>query len=88
MIRLKFSNILKSPGTGKNYFGRNYLKKIREVGNFLKFLAVSRCKEVRDVIEDAKKQKSFFSGNLPFCFIDEIHRFYKSQQDSFASISG
>jgi putative ATPase len=38
-------------------------------------------KEVREVIESAKNQK-FFSAKTPLLFIDEIHRFNKSQQDS------
>ena len=41
----------------------------------------SGVKEVRDVIESAKSQK-FFSTKTPLLFIDEIHRFNKSQQDS------
>ena len=41
----------------------------------------SGVKEVRDVIESAKSQK-FFSSKTPLLFIDEIHRFNKSQQDS------
>jgi putative ATPase len=36
---------------------------------------------VREVIDDAKKQ-NLFSGKSPILFIDEIHRFNKSQQDS------
>jgi putative ATPase len=38
-------------------------------------------KDVRDVIDEAKKQ-NLFSGKSPILFIDEIHRFNKSQQDS------
>ena len=41
----------------------------------------SGVKEVRDVIEKAEKN-SFFGANNPILFIDEIHRFSKSQQDS------
>jgi len=41
----------------------------------------SGVKDVRETIESAKKQK-FFDGNPPILFIDEIHRFSKSQQDS------
>ena len=41
----------------------------------------SGVKEVREVIESAKNQK-FFSAKTPLLFIDEIHRFNKSQQDS------
>ena len=38
-------------------------------------------KDVREVIESARKQR-FFDAKPPFLFIDEIHRFNKSQQDS------
>jgi putative ATPase len=41
----------------------------------------SGVKDVRDAIEQAKKTKFFNSPN-PILFIDEIHRFSKSQQDS------
>src|SRR5690554_3725555 len=37
---------------------------------------------VREVIEKAKKSDSLFSTKNPILFIDEIHRFSKSQQDS------
>ena len=38
-------------------------------------------KDVREVIEQARKNR-FFNTPAPFLFIDEIHRFNKSQQDS------
>ncbi|MBS1647167.1 MAG: replication-associated recombination protein A [Bacteroidetes bacterium] len=41
----------------------------------------SGVKEVREIIEKAKSQ-AFFGQNKPVLFIDEIHRFSKSQQDS------
>ncbi len=41
----------------------------------------SGVKDVREVIEDAKRQR-FFNTPNPILFIDEIHRFSKSQQDS------
>ena len=41
----------------------------------------SGVKDVRDVIEKASKGR-FFNENSPILFIDEIHRFSKSQQDS------
>ncbi len=41
----------------------------------------SGVKDVREVIEKAKSQQ-FFGTNNPVLFIDEIHRFSKSQQDS------
>jgi putative ATPase len=44
----------------------------------------SGVKDVRDTIEKAKKQQ-FFNHPNPVLFIDEIHRFNKSQQDSLLS---
>ncbi|HRD40705.1 MAG TPA: replication-associated recombination protein A, partial [Bacteroidia bacterium] len=41
----------------------------------------SGVKDVREVIDKAQ-QNNFFSQNKPVLFIDEIHRFSKSQQDS------
>lgn len=41
----------------------------------------SGVKDIRDVIEAAKKNQ-FFNTKSPILFIDEIHRFSKSQQDS------
>lgn len=41
----------------------------------------SGVKDIREVIDKAKKQQ-FFSKPNPILFIDEIHRFSKSQQDS------
>ena len=42
----------------------------------------SGVKDVRDVIEKASRDGGFFSQEKPVLFIDEIHRFSKSQQDS------
>lgn len=39
-------------------------------------------KEVREVLEKAKSARFFAAGKAPILFIDEIHRFNKSQQDS------
>lgn len=42
----------------------------------------SGVKDVREVIQKAKKQDGLFTTKNPILFIDEIHRFSKSQQDS------
>ena len=42
----------------------------------------SGVKEVREIIEKAKKSGGLFTAKNPILFIDEIHRFSKSQQDS------
>lgn len=68
------------PGTGKTTLAEIISEKSGR--KFFKLSAVSSgVKEVREVIDDAKKQH-LFSGKPPILFIDEIHRFNKSQQDS------
>ncbi|MUP46640.1 replication-associated recombination protein A [Gramella sp. BOM4] len=42
----------------------------------------SGVKDVREVIDRAKKSEGLFTTKSPILFIDEIHRFSKSQQDS------
>ncbi len=42
----------------------------------------SGVKDVREIIEKAKKNDGLFTTKNPILFIDEIHRFSKSQQDS------
>ncbi|SNV51380.1 Replication-associated recombination protein A [Chryseobacterium taklimakanense] len=68
------------PGTGKTTLAEIISENSGR--KFFKLSAVSSgVKDVRDVIEEAKKQ-NLFSGKSPILFIDEIHRFNKSQQDS------
>ena len=68
------------PGVGKTTLARIVAKTLERP--FYTLSAVtSGVKEVREVIESAKNQK-FFSAVTPLLFIDEIHRFNKSQQDS------
>ena len=68
------------PGVGKTTLARIVANALERP--FYTLSAVtSGVKEVREVIESAKNQK-FFSAKTPLLFIDEIHRFNKSQQDS------
>jgi putative ATPase len=69
------------PGTGKTTLANIIAN---ESGRpFYTLSAVdSGVAAVREVIEKAKKSDSLFSTKNPILFIDEIHRFSKSQQDS------
>ncbi len=68
------------PGVGKTTLARIIANTLERP--FYTLSAVSSgVKDVREVIEKAKKQQ-FFNRPNPILFIDEIHRFSKSQQDS------
>ncbi len=69
------------PGTGKTT-----LANIIATESGRPFYALSAInsgvKDIRDVIEKAKQSGGLFTTKNPILFIDEIHRFSKSQQDS------
>lgn len=68
------------PGVGKTTLA-NIIAKTLDVPFFTLSAVTSGVKDVREVIEKAKSQR-FFNQMSPILFIDEIHRFSKSQQDS------
>ena len=68
------------PGVGKTTLAKIVATQL-ERPFFTLSAVTSGVKEVREVIESARKQQ-FFDRKPPFLFIDEIHRFNKSQQDS------
>lgn len=69
------------PGVGKTTLSRIVAKQMDR--EFYTLSAVSAgVKEVRDVIDKAKSNSLFSSAETPVLFIDEIHRFSKSQQDA------
>lgn len=71
------------PGVGKTTLARIISKQLDRP--FFTLSAVhSGVKDVRETIEQAKKNQ-FFNTPNPILFIDEIHRFNKSQQDSLLS---
>jgi putative ATPase len=71
------------PGVGKTTLALIISNKLKRP--FFHLSAVhSGVKDVRETIEKAKKQQ-FFNQPNPILFIDEIHRFNKSQQDSLLS---
>lgn len=69
------------PGVGKTTLARIIANQLERP--FYTLSAVtSGVKDVREVIEKAKSNRMFAQGVSPILFIDEIHRFSKSQQDS------
>jgi len=68
------------PGVGKTALA-NIISKLLNRPFFSLSAVNSGVKDVRDVIEKAKSRQ-FFDSPSPILFIDEIHRFSKSQQDS------
>jgi len=68
------------PGVGKTTLAKIVANTLNRPFHILSAIN-SGVKDIRDVIEKAKSQK-FFNNPPPILFIDEIHRFSKSQQDS------
>ncbi|MBR2252856.1 MAG: replication-associated recombination protein A [Prevotella sp.] len=68
------------PGVGKTTLAQIIANKL-DTPFYTLSAVTSGVKDVRDVIERAKNNR-FFSTASPILFIDEIHRFSKSQQDS------
>ncbi len=68
------------PGVGKTTLAQIIAHKL-ETPFYTLSAVTSGVKDVRDVIEKARSNR-FFSSASPILFIDEIHRFSKSQQDS------
>lgn len=68
------------PGVGKTTLAKLVALSLGRQMFTLSAIA-SGVKEVREVIEAAKKSR-FFNSGAPILFIDEIHRFNKAQQDS------
>ena len=68
------------PGVGKTTLAQIIAHRL-ETPFYTLSAVTSGVKDVRDVIEKAQKGR-FFTEASPFLFIDEIHRFSKSQQDS------
>ena len=69
------------PGTGKTTLANIIATESKRP--FYSLSAInSGVKDIRDVIDSAKKNSGLFTTKNPILFIDEIHRFSKSQQDS------
>ena len=70
-----------SPGTGKTTLAQIIARQSNRP--FYEISAInSGVKDIRDVIDKAKMSGGLFTAKNPILFIDEIHRFSKSQQDS------
>ncbi|MEE0336113.1 MAG: AAA family ATPase, partial [Prevotella sp.] len=68
------------PGVGKTTLAQIIAHKL-DTPFYTLSAVTSGVKDVREVIERAKNNR-FFNTASPILFIDEIHRFSKSQQDS------
>ncbi len=71
------------PGVGKTTLAQ-IISKTLDTPFFTLSAINAGVKDVREVIDSARKGQ-FFNNNIPILFIDEIHRFSKSQQDSLLS---
>ena len=69
------------PGTGKTTLAQIIAQESQRPFFILSAIN-SGVKDIRDVIEKAKQSGGLFTAKNPILFIDEIHRFSKSQQDS------
>jgi putative ATPase len=69
------------PGTGKTTLAQIIAQESKRPFYILSAIN-SGVKDIRDVIEKAKQGGGLFTARNPILFIDEIHRFSKSQQDS------
>ena len=68
------------PGVGKTTLARIVAKELNRPFHTLSAIS-SGVKDIRDVIEKSKGN-NLFNPQIPILFIDEIHRFSKSQQDA------
>jgi putative ATPase len=69
------------PGTGKTTLAR--LLAAQKERPFYQLSAInSGVKEIREILQKAEHSGGLFTNKSPLLFIDEIHRFSKSQQDS------
>ena len=68
------------PGVGKTTLARIIANRTKSA--FLSFSAVtSGIKEIKDIMRQAEENRAY--GIRTLCFVDEIHRFNKAQQDAF-----
>jgi putative ATPase len=69
------------PGVGKTTLAQIIAKMTK--AKYFPFSAVSgSVKDIRDIVKDAEDRRKYY-GERTILFVDEIHRFNKSQQDAF-----
>lgn len=77
------------PGTGKTSIAKAIVNSAPSAPSSYRFVPLSAVtagvKDVRDAIDEARKRKKM-SGQRTVLFVDEVHRFNKSQQDSFLPV--
>lgn len=74
------------PGTGKTSVAKAIASSVSLSYKFISLSAVtSGVKDVRDAVEEARKLRTK-CGKRTVLFVDEVHRFNKSQQDSFLPV--
>ncbi|KAK9093599.1 hypothetical protein Syun_028510 [Stephania yunnanensis] len=75
------------PGTGKTSIARAIANSTNSMSNSYRFVSLSAVnagvKDVRDVVDEARRVRKMKRTVL---FVDEVHRFNKSQQDSFLPV--
>ncbi|KAL8128485.1 hypothetical protein V2J09_017640 [Rumex salicifolius] len=75
------------PGTGKTSIARAIAVSMASQYRFVSLSAVtSGVKDVREAVDEARKHRRGKNGKKTVLFVDEVHRFNKSQQDSFLPV--
>ncbi|GJT46717.1 ATPase WRNIP1 [Tanacetum coccineum] len=77
------------PGTGKTSIGRAIVNSC-SLSTLYRFVSLSAVnagvKDVRDVVDEARSKKSSINSVRTVLFVDEVHRFNKSQLDCFLPV--
>ncbi|WJX59876.1 hypothetical protein P8452_45150 [Trifolium repens] len=77
------------PGTGKTTIAKAIVNSSNSTSTFYRFVSLSAVtsgvKDVRDAVDEARKLR-LKTNQTTVLFVDEVHRFNKSQQDSFLPV--
>ncbi|KAM1042404.1 hypothetical protein ACFX13_032187 [Malus domestica] len=78
------------PGVGKTSIAKSIINSASRPCSSYRFVSLSAVtcgvKDVRDAIDEARKKKQAAKKKQTVLFVDEVHRFNKSQQDSFLPV--